>query len=192
VDGHEGVAILARLLVPEPDRVTDLVDHVAEAAAGREVDELLTALPADRRRAAAARPEGHEVGVGRRAGDEAVARVGLPVRDRVGDARLVRKVRVDREGDLAVRPPAVLAADDHRRLEPSGQDLALALGALRHLVDGAEDDVALEDRQVVDDRVLDRAGGERGALDDRRLPAGSGEQLAVVAAAGLAARTAPA
>ena len=48
VDGHERVAVLAALLVPQSDGVPDLVDGLTEEAAAGEVDVLQAALPADR------------------------------------------------------------------------------------------------------------------------------------------------
>src|SRR6185437_7528681 len=63
VDGHEGVAILTRLLVPKTDRVPDLVDRVARAAVGPEVHELLATSATHGGRASVGRTECHPVRV---------------------------------------------------------------------------------------------------------------------------------
>ena len=95
-DPHDAVAVLAALLVPQPDGVADLVDRGAEAAAGAERDHLhAVALHADRRPAAVALLERHPVGelrgIGGGALDEADARVGVPMGDRLVDQRAERR-----------------------------------------------------------------------------------------------------
>ena len=174
VDGHERVAVRARLLVPEADGVACLVDRVAGSAARAEVDELLAALAAHRRRAAGTRPVCDPVGVlrrvRRRAQDESVVRVRLPVGDRVGHPTLVGKSRVDVVRDQAVRPSLVGARnDDAGRYEPAGE-LLLDLSLASDLVRGPEHDVPLEHREPVDLGVLDGAIDKRRAVDQRRPP----------------------
>src|SRR5205085_304981 len=178
----EVVAVLAALLVPQADDVAGLVDGVAGRAAVAEGDELLPALAPDLRRAAAARAVRDEVGelrgVRRRALDELVIRLGLPVRDRVGDAVLVRQRRVDRERDRAVLPAELRAgrADGHARRHRTAGNGAEILRLRRDLLRRAENDVAFEHGQAVDDGVLHRL--DAGApLDQGCLDVGTGAKF---------------
>ena len=145
LDPDERVAVLAALLVPQPDRVPDLVDRVARRAAAAERDVLAAPALADHRRAAAAVLEVHEVReLGRVravAQDEPDRRVLLPVRDRVRDPLLVRHPGVDVVRHLPVGPSELLARDADRCQGRCGR----VRGS--ELLDRAEDDVALEDRR---------------------------------------------
>lgn len=78
------VAVVADVLVMEPERVQDLVDHRTGAAADRQVDVLTTALAAHPRGAAVAVPEAHVVALAT-ARYEADGRDGLDLADRVED-----------------------------------------------------------------------------------------------------------
>ena len=119
LDGHEAVAILPALLVPQPDRVPDLVDGVAPRATVADRDLLPAPLPADLRPAAAGVDELDVVhvrrGVRRCALDEGEVGVGLPVRDRLGDASLVADVAADLPRHRAVPPPVPVAGDADAR-----------------------------------------------------------------------------
>jgi len=88
------------------------------------------------------------------------------MRDRVGDARLVRQCRIDGVGDRAVGPPVLRSGDEDAPGDLAGNLLAELLGELLNLLLGAEDDVPLEHGQPVDDDVLDGHSAEGVALDE--------------------------
>ena len=173
VDRHEKVAVLAALLVPETDRVADLVDRVARRAAGAQADVLAPASHPDERPAPTRIREVDVVrelgGIRRCTEREAEGRVRLPVCDRVRHARLVGQGGIDLIRNLAVRPPELASGD----ADPKGDDarircngLARGRSRLLYLLDGPERDVAFENRDAVDVVVRDRAEPERVAADD--------------------------
>ena len=151
VDLHELVAVLAALLMPQAHGVADLVDGVAGGAARAQRDGLHAAAPPHMRGAAAAGHEAHIVrvlrGVGRRAQHEADHGVGLPMRNGIGDARLVGQRRVHLIGHAAAGPAelhAVRAGDAHREQHRVAGFVGL------HVGHAAKHDVALEDGLAID------------------------------------------
>ncbi|MFJ2666580.1 hypothetical protein ACIO14_19765 [Nocardia fluminea] len=79
----------------------------------------------------------------------------VPVCDRVEQPPRRGQSRVYLEGDDGIRPAQVRTGDHHALLPATGVEL----------VDGAENDVALEDREIVDRRVAQFAHPVRHAAD---------------------------
>ncbi len=153
-DPHVAVAVLPRVLVPEADRVADLVhDHAERARAVArgvsQVHELSPSVVADVRRADGLPGRLAEGDVGRlgRAAHEAQPRL-LPHRDRVANAPGRRDAARDRVGDDPARPEPAVAP--HRE-----QGLHGASGLVHDLVLLVEHDVVLEDQLLADPHVLE-------------------------------------
>src|SRR5438128_2382061 len=89
--------------MPEPDRVADLVNAIARRTFHAERHELLSALPADAGRAAASGTEGHKIRFGRSL-NEPDRRVGVPMRNSVGDTVSVGEISGDSKRHLLVLP----------------------------------------------------------------------------------------
>src|SRR5262249_33432069 len=172
-DAHVLVPVLAALLVPEPHRVTDLVNALAHAASRTDRDHLLAALHADWRPAAVAHLEGNVIriggGVARRALHESDRGLLLPVANGGGDG--VDQLRLDLIRDEGARPAIALAGDRDRECDVGpvmaawghvagkpcrvrGRACALEL---LHRTDG---DITLENSHAVDVGILNALDAE--------------------------------
>src|SRR4028119_1150048 len=113
---------------------------------------LFASLHTYMRRAAIARPEANVVRIltriAARSPHESDVSVLFPVRDRICNALLIGKTRIDFIGDNTIRPAILLPSNEHAALltsflfnilpSPNGS------GSLLHFLNSAEDDATLE------------------------------------------------
>ena len=150
VDGDKGIAVLTAVLMPQSDRMADLMDGAASGAPPGQGDKLLAPLAAYPGAAPVTGSERDIVrvlcGVRIRSENETKPCVGFPMGNGIGDPGLVGKAVVNGVRDKAVRPSVLIPGDDDTMGDLAPDFLIANLRSAFYFLNGAKDDVALKNR----------------------------------------------